>query len=72
MVGGCEARSSRSEEVDFATTLEWVGDRETLSSPVLERTGSTVIRTEVGGELRVYSVDDCVSFVYERIASRYC
>ena len=53
MVGVCETRSSRSEEVDFATTLEWVGDSETLSSPVLERTSATVIRTEAGGELRV-------------------
>ena len=58
MFDGCEARSSCLEEVDFATTHEGVGDSKTLSSLVLERTGSTLISIEVGGELLVSCVDD--------------
>ena len=58
MFDGCEARSSCLEEVDFATTHECVGDSRTLSSLILERTGSTIKSTEVGDEMLVSSVDD--------------
>ena len=58
MFDGCEVRSSCLEEVDFATTHEWVGDSKTLSSLVLGWTDSTIISTEVGDEMLVSSVDD--------------
>ena len=64
MFDGCEARSSCSEEVDFATTHEGVGESKTLSSLVLERTGSTLKSIEGGGEMSVGSVDDIGEIVF--------